>query len=542
MATVVIPPFDAKPWPSLGDQVCDFLDARAVFGPGDRRGDPYTCDPEVRALFARAYEVFPKGHPQAGKRRFKRVALSMRKGSRKTELMAMFAFAELHPEAPVRCDGFDSRGRPVGRPVRDPYVPLVAYTEEQTEELAYGALYVIVTEGPDADMFDAGLERIMRADGEGRAVALAGAPNARDGARTTFQGFDETHRMVLPRLVKAHQTMLANIPKRPASDPWSLETTTSYEPGEGSVAENTATYAQQVREGKVSDPRLFWFHRQADVPLAEVVDDDEAVRAWIAEASGPVVGGWSDFDGIISLLRDPTTDQSYAERVWGNRAVAGSSKAFDAAAWASKAMPAFVPPPGDLIVIGFDGARFDDATALIATHVSSGFQWPLGIWERPVIGEEWSVPEDEVDEALDEAMDRYEVWRVYADPPYWMDTVRAWRGRYGEKVVIEWWTNRRRPMAFAVRNYAQAIKGRESQLSHDGDDDFARHIASAYRRPTLIRDDDTGQRLYLIGKERPDSDRKMDAAMAGCLSWEARGDAIAAGVTRRRRGRARGFA
>jgi hypothetical protein len=37
--------------------------------------------------------------------------------------------------------------------------------------------------------------------------------------------------------------------------------------------------------------------------------------------------------------------------------------------------------------------------------------------------------------------------------------------------------------------------------------------------------------MHTISKDRPDSPRKMDLAMAGTLSWEARGDAIAAGAT-----------
>jgi hypothetical protein len=47
-------------------------------------------------------------------------------------------------------------------PVTDPYIPLVAYTEEQSDELAYGALRVILDESPLRDDFDIGLERIMR--------------------------------------------------------------------------------------------------------------------------------------------------------------------------------------------------------------------------------------------------------------------------------------------------------------------------------------------------------------------------------------------
>jgi hypothetical protein len=148
-----------------------------------------------------------------------------------------------------RCGASAGRkdGEPIGGPVTDPYIPLVAYTEEQSEDLAYGALRVILELSDVADDFDIGLERILRKRGGGKAVALASAPDARDGARTTFQHFDETHRFTLPRLVRAHQAMLANIPKRKLADAWSLETTTAPEPGTGSVAEATMEYARRCR-------------------------------------------------------------------------------------------------------------------------------------------------------------------------------------------------------------------------------------------------------------------------------------------------------
>lgn len=125
-----------RPW---GHWVCDFIESYLVHGPGDLRGMPMVLDAEKRALIFRMYEVYPKDHPQAGRRRFKRCALSLRKGSAKTELAALIAAVELHPDGPVRCDDFDANGNPVGVGITDPYIPLVAYTEEQSDELAYGA-------------------------------------------------------------------------------------------------------------------------------------------------------------------------------------------------------------------------------------------------------------------------------------------------------------------------------------------------------------------------------------------------------------------
>lgn len=525
MSGLVVPTIEATPWPSLGPQVAAFIEAYLVHGPGDLRGQPARLDPEKRALLYRMYEVFPADHSQAGRRRFKRVALSLRKGSAKTELMAWIAAVELHPDGPVRCDGFDANGQPVGRGVTDPYIPLVAYTEEQSEDLAYGALRVILGLSQVARDFDIGVERIMRIGGDGKAVPLATAPDARDGARTTLNCFDETHRFTLPRLKQAHRTMLANIPKRRLADAWSLETTTAPAPGEGSVAEQTMHYAQAIADGRLKDdPTLFFFHRQAGDQHDLTTRD--GLRAAVLEASGPVAG-WSDIDGIVDQWSDPTADRAYLERVWLNRLVRASDRAFDMTRWAELARPDVVIADGELITLGFDGARYHDATALVATHIASGYQWLVGLWERPLTVDAWEVPERAVDAAVADCFRRWEVWRLYADPPYWESALARWLGEYGDERVLEWRTNRPRPMAAALAAYATAM--RAGEVTHDGSPAFARHLGNAHRHELTLRDD-AGQPLWTIYKERGDSPHKIDAAVAGCLSWEARTDAVAAGA------------
>ena len=526
MTVLMVPADDTQPWPTLGPLVCQFITENLVFGPGDLRGLPAVLDDEKRALIWRMYEVYGPEHPQAGRRRFKRVGLSLAKGMAKTELAAWIAACELHPEAPVRCDGFDKQGRPMGRPVTDPFIPLVAYTEEQSEELAYGTLHTVLSEGPLSSDFDIGLERIMRRRGDGKAVPLAGAPNARDGARTTFQVADETHWWTLPRLKQAHQTMMANLPKRRLADAWALEVTTAPEPGAGSVAEDTMEYARAVDEGRAQDSRLFFFHREAGDH--HDLDTEEGVRAAVIEASG-ASSAWRDIDYIVELWRDPTTDRSYWERVWCNRLVKSSAKAFDAQQWAQLAEPGYVIPDGAMVTLGFDGAMFNDATGIVATEVETGHQQVVGFWEQPYgsAGEGWQVPEEEVDDAVAAAFQRWNVWRMYADPPYWQAWVAKWAGEYGSERVVEWWTTRRMPMTRALEAYQTAIQ--TSALSHDGNEAMARHIANAHRRD-LPQRDEQGRPLYLIRKERSDSPNKIDLAMAGVLSWEARNDAMTAGA------------
>lgn len=531
MTVLSVPPDDGITWPSLGGLVVAWIEDHLVFGPGDLRGEPAKVDPEKRAFIWRMYEVFPEGAQDAnhkliqGRRRFRRCCLSLQKGTAKTEFAAWLAAVELHPDGPVRCSRF-VKGRPVGHGVTDPYIPLVAYTEEQTEDLAYGALKAILENSRVAKDFDIGLERIMRRAGDGKAVALASSPNARDGARTTFAHKDETHRWTLPALKRAHQTMLANLPKRLLADPWELETTTAYSPGEGSVAEATWEYAKQVHEGKIQDSKLFFFHRQASDE--HDMTTPEGLRAAVIEACGPTVA-WRDISGIVDQFQDPEADIPYLERVWLNRPKQASAQAFDAAAWREHALPgAETELAGEMITLGFDGSLNEDSTALVATHVATGLQWAIGLWEKPQVnGEGWEVDKEAVDAVVNEAFATYDVWRMYADPSKWESQLAAWAGRHGEKKVIAWPTTLYRRMGVALKAYAGAIHAGE--VLNNGDPAFAAHIGNACRNTLTFRDDDDTP-LWLIQKDRAGSPNKIDAAMAGCLSWAARTDAVRSGA------------
>lgn len=522
-------PQDRAYYPTLGLKVCEWIEDSLVFGPGDLRGQPAMLDDEKRALIYRMYEVYPKAHELAGRRRFKRAGVSLPKGLAKTEMAAWIAAAELSDTAPVRCIDwtYDKKAKawiPVGGPVTDPYIPLVAYTEEQSDELAYGALRIILEEGPLRDDFDIGLERIMRKHGDGKAVSLSAAPNARDGARTTFAVMDETHWWVLPRLKQAHQTMLNNLAKRKLADPWMLETTTAPEPGRGSVAEDTMDYAKAVDDGRVTDSTLFFFHRQAGDEHDLTTRD--GARAAVIEASGPAAA-WRDIDGIVAIWNDPTTDRAFWERVWTNRLVQSSLQAFNVRLWEALKRDDTPVRKRDVITVGFDGALFHDSTALVATHVETGYQWLAGLWECPPGRDDWQVPAQEVDEAVRYLFKTYAVWKLYADPPYWQSWIASWAGEFGPDHVVEWWTNRRRPMSAALENFDTAIK--ECRLSHDGNPRLQRHLANA-RRDDLNWVNEQGKPVWLIRKERSDSPHKIDAVMAAVLSWEARTDAVSEGM------------
>jgi hypothetical protein len=285
----------------------------------------------------RLYEVYPQGHPRAGRRRFKRGGISVRKGWAKTELGAALAAAELHPDAPVRCDGFDAgelawsaaaaRGEPVGVGV-DPYIPMVAFTEEQSEELAYGALVVMLGEGPLADDFDLGVERILviGEDGKaaGKAVALAAAPNSETAPGRPSSS--STRRTARTRTACGTRTRRCSRTSRSAgADAWSLEVTTSYEPGKDSIAERTHNYAKLVAEGELDEPSLFYYNRYASDRSRPRDPRGPRGRRPRGVRPGRRV---TDVDYVVGLSYDPDVDLQYWERVWLNREVSSSGQFF----------------------------------------------------------------------------------------------------------------------------------------------------------------------------------------------------------------------
>lgn len=537
MATLIVPRPELETLnPTLGQQVCAFIEDRCVFGPGSLQEQPARLDAEKRMFIYRMYEVYPKGHPFEGNRVFERCAVELRKGLAKTEFAAWVAFCELHPEAPVRFDGWSADGSPVGRPVASPYIPMMAAGEEQVMELAFGVLTFVIQHSPDSWMFDCSKERVIRLSSSGTndgvAVPVSNAPNTRDGARTTFQHFDEPHRLSLPREKHAHETMLQNLPKRQMESPWALYTSTAGNLGQGSIQEDVRAEAEAISEGKLENKSFFFFARWAGEEHRELDTIDKRMAA-IAEATGPV-GEWGrgQFNRIARDYDRIGIDRMYWERVYLNRWRKSGSSAYDMES-VRKLVDSEPIERGSFVTVGFDGARRKDSTAIVITEIDSGRQQLVALWEKPEDAHEWEIDSSEVDEVFSDLMRDFEVWRAYCDPPYWVETIAAWSGRWPDRVV-EWWTNRQRPAAYMVRAFGEAIEGQQVSFVGPNRDELVRHIGHAGRKDLRILDDE-GRPLWILQKQDGQLMNKFDACMAANLSWQARLDALAEGA--RPRGR-----
>jgi hypothetical protein len=404
-------------------------------------------------------------------------------------------------------------GEAMGQPWPTPLIQITAYSEDQTDNI-YDALRPMIDDGPLHELMPKTGEEFIRIGKRGRIDVVTSNALSRLGQRVTFVPQDETGIWLKSNsMIKVAETQrrgLAGMGGR------SEETTNAWDPSEESVAQRTASSER---------PDIFRIHPEAPISLSY---KNKRERRKIHQH---VYRGckWINLDAIESEAAELLeTDPAQAERFFGNRAVAGDGRAFNSDKWDELATD-YRPEKGALITLGIDGARFVDSLAIIATEVETGFQWPVGIWERPETApDDYEHPMGEVDGAIEEAIDDFKVWRAYVDPGSNtgnIDTLmEKWQGRWGGQVFVPWRMDRPRQTAEAVVNFKDAIA--TGEVTHDGDEIFSRHIRNSVRRKVNPKDED-GRPLHVISKDRTDSPNKIDAAAAAVISWEARGDAIA---------------
>lgn len=502
---------------TLGPFVKDWIESFCRHGPGDVYAQPVTLTTEECAFLDAVYAL-----DESGKRVVDVGVYSRGKGCRKTELGAWVTLAEV--EGPVR---LHRRGREMwAGPPTDPYIPIAATTENQADTTLYGALRTIIAASPHlAGKFDVGLERILCRQKSGRIDLIQTRnPNALEGAKPTFTVGEELHVWEGPALHSAWAIMRRNLRKRAASQPWIMAPTTTYEPGNGSVLEGLHDAVGRHSGGVRAEHRLLYDHREAATSYD--LDDPQALTAAINDASGDAY--WRDPVLIGADFYDPTVTHSAFRRFWLNQAVSVEDAWIDLAVWNGCSDATLGLKDKDAICVGFDGSLTEDATALVACRLEDGALFLLGCWE-PHGGD--PINQALVDGIVTATFDRYDVVRFYADPPRWQDWVSAWESRW-PKLVAEWWTNRTVAMGNALERFHTAVV--TGQLVHDGDSTLARHVGNARRR------DVRGH--MAIRKDEPWSPRKIDAAVAAVLAYEARADAIADGaLTRRLHGAVYGF-
>lgn len=537
--------------PTLGWYVIDWITenlARPALG----FYEPFVPYREQEDFILRWYALDPK----TCRFRYDRGLLGRPRGWGKSPLLAALAIVE--GMADVVPAGWDADGQPVGRPwsdFRTPLVQIAAVSEEQTRN-TWQPLLEMLREGPACDNFP-GLEPMDSFVNfpRGQARQITASARTTKGAPATFAVLDQTEEWVPSNGgVRLAQTIRTNVSKNGGR---TVESPNAYIPGESSVAEDSASYANAIREGNARVDALLWDHREAppDTDMAERESLILGLRTSYGDSSGhpdgcvihkpPCEPGHVDLEALVMRVHDPASDPQVIRADFLNQITHASDAWVPAPEWNACLDVDKVIDLADAIVLGFDGSKGRtrgraDATALVACRVADGHMFPVRVWEQPMgpAGRDWTPPAVEVDREVDATFDRYNVVGFYADPTGWESYVAKWEARHGRKLKVKatqgapitaWPRGKRTSAAEAVENLRSSITAGE--VTHDGSPVLTRHVLNARRR--------AARNGYLLYKAYPDSPDKIDAAYAAVMAWKARLDAVSIGLGESRKRQAK---
>ena len=535
--------------PTLGWHVLEWVPAMLLRPDSTQDPQPLVFTREQAEFILRFYEL----DPTTGRRIVKRGVMSRPRGWGKSPFSAALAIVEAL--ADVVPDGWDAAGRPVGKPwaeVRTPLVQIAAVSETQVMTNTWSSVLEMMDD--DAPVHDEypGIEPLgtMINLPVGKMLPITASGNTVKGARTVFAVWDQTEEW-LPSNGghNLRRTMADNAAKVGGSY---IETPNAFTPGLRSVAEESheAWVAQLEGRARVDGSVLF-DHREA--PGDTDMTDRESLLAGLRYAYGdssgdprgcvihepPCAPGWADHEDHIARIWQHDADPAGSRGNFLNQITHASDSWLDQPTWAAQTSDARLQD-GDEVVLGFDGSRGrargkPDATALVAVRMRDGHAQTLLVdeaGEHPKEWEGWEPNLARIEAVLADAFDRYKVVAFYCDPARdWRSHVNLWESRWGKKVrkrakadhPFEWWM-----VGGNARKVEEAVNATEAalrlgHLTHDGNPTLTAHALNARRRIT---------RGHLsLAKDSAESSRKIDAAVALVIAWQARLDALGAGVT-----------
>ena len=523
-------PADHRRLITLGWQVVDWIETYLVHGPGDVQGTPLELDDEQVAYILQCYRL-----DEFGRRLFNEALFSRPKGRAKTEIVAAIGCAELL--GPVRFDGFDAQGAPVGKPVTYPFIRVMATEESQASDTSYRNITYMLTHGEAVNSYPVDIGNDWQTStrvfipGGGEIRPSTGSNASKDGGKESHAIFEEPHLFVTPELRGMYTTVRQNTMKRKAAEPWVNAASTMYGEGENSTAE------QLHRAFAIGTPRLLLDHREA--PETPDLDDRESVMAGLTHAYGDFAPNM-DLDALADYCMDPRNKADKVIRYFFNRATKPESAYFKGNAWERSALPRPVRR-GERITVGFDGSDSGDDTWLRAFSLDDRYLFtptfadgqPMR-WKQPEQREQrrpskkdftrdplrqrgWKVPRPEVHAAFHRIFDFFTVVRVYLDPPYWQTELKEWQGIWGDEVIVPWETYRTRQMANALERFDTDV--RAGEVLHDGDPEIALQLGWAKGEK---RSGGT-----VIAQPIDGGDRKIDGVTSTVLAYEAGMDVLA---------------
>lgn len=473
---------------------------------------PWEFTPEQLRFFLHWYAVDERGKPPA-----RRGVLQRLKGWGKDPIVAVICLVEAL--APCRFSHWDSFGLPVGRQETSPLVQVAAVTQDQTANTGDMFPLLLTDKAIKEYGIQLGSELIRARDKRAKIQMITSNPRAIEGKRSTFVVLNEVHQWVSANGGPAmYQAISRNMTKIPGAR--FLAITNAYMPGENSVGEMLRNDYEKAGIGGRSKSLLY-----------DSVEADP--RAPILGPMVPLVvegvrgdAKWLDIEAIQDEMSYESIDISVNRRFWLNQIVTSDDRIYGPEDWDHLGSLDNILRRGERIALGFDGSKSDDATALVAIRLKDMCVFPLGIWEpdRKRREEKSIVPYSEVDEAVRQAMNLYDVHAFYADVAGWEPYIHEWTLDYAENMGVK--ASERSPIGLDMRgNQARIVSSNEAlitairhgKIKHDGDSTLRRHVFNVCYSISRFG--------MSFRKENAESPHKIDAYAAMLLAFMAASDA-----------------
>lgn len=275
--------------------------------------------------------------------------------------------------------------------------------------------------------------------------------------------------------------------------------------GQDSICYALYKHGVDVAKKAVDDPTFFmaWWEPAAGV---EAPHDD--IRTWReANPAFDDLVAEADFASVVKR-----TEQNEFRIKRTNQWVASGKVWLPHGAWdAIEDRDRYPggPPNGMKVVIGLDGSKTGDTTALIGVTVEERPHiFVVGIWERDPFDPNWHVPRTEVKNRLREARARWDLVEAPWDDWLWLD---AFTELQEEGLPVEPYPQSPERMGKATQGFYEFVTTKAG--THDGDPVLARHVADATPKPT-------SQGFARIQKETPDSPRRIDGAVTAVFTLD----------------------
>ena len=328
---------------------------------------------------------------------------------------------------------------------------------------------------------------------------LSAEAYSKEGLNPTLVIFDEVH--VQPSRELWDTMSLATGAR---VDPLLLGITTAGvrtdQTGSDSLCYSLYQHGARVCNGEVDDPAFFlawWEPRNSEA-------DHRDPATW--REANPGFGDLIDPEDFESaVLRTPEAEFRTKR---ANQWVATSKAWLPAGSWDGCADTGRRIEDRARVVLGFDGSRTGDATALVAvTATDRPHIAMVGLWEKPVGDSGWKVPRGEVKETIRAACKRWDVAEIAWDEFLWLDALEELEDAGLPVVSFPQTLSRMGP---ATQRFFESVMDR--RITHDGNPALARHVANC-----VLKTDARGSRIV---KDKPGSGRKIDAAVAAVMALE----------------------